>query len=433
MFKFKQIALVPLVALAALAPVHGSSPDRVGAFDFSYQSTGDSRVRPAQVFDNGKSTYFQFRAGEEVPAIMDVTKGSAVLLVPEFEGPYVRVPAVGSAFVLKLGLGVGRVTYVGDGRIAVPDADPMAYGSHRRDQAAAERLLAASSRIAGGANPMAAVGSPRPIDLTVDSYATPLRGDRVQWTTTPTASAELEIPFVQGSGSLGPAATRIVRAFAASSKEAQKIVVKGIDDSSYKEGLAEQRAKAITDLLIGAGFTKDRIAVELSAIPRSGSVAQGVVGATLVTYTSKPVDTRLATPGQPPLSVDDQSIEEVVRRLKTGQISPAQAAAALELSRTNPGGRDTAGEGRAAVSSEWTIKLSDQTFANMIKRWGDNSGWRVVVKGAPEIRITGDDVIRRPDFMQAADYAVSQAKKAGFPIKAVAYSNNVLLLTKDTP
>lgn len=433
MSKFKTLAIAALISLVALAPVHGSSPDRVGAFDFSYQSSGDSRVRPAQVFDNGKSTYFQFRAGEEVPAIMDVSKGGAVLLVPEFEGPYVRVPGVGSAFVLKLGLGVGKVTYVGDGRAAAPAADPTAAVNSQREQAAAQRLMAASTRIQGGADQNMIEAPPRPIDLTVDSYATPLRGDRVQWTTTPAASPELEVPFVKGNSALGPAATKIVRAFGVASKEAQKIIVKGIDDSSYKEGLAEQRAKAITDILVGAGIPKERVSVELSAIPRSGAVAQGVVGATLVSYSSKPIDTHLVKAGQAPLPVADKSVEAVVRQLKEGQITPAQAAAALDMARQNTGGSDLSKEAPAVLTAEWAIKLSDQTFANMIKRWGDGSGWRVVVKGAPEIRITGDDVIRRPDFLQAADFAVSQAKKAGFPVKAVAYSNNVLLLTKDTP
>ena len=94
--KFKLKATIPVLVFASLAvtTVQGSAPDRLGAYDFSYQSSGDQRVRPSQVFDDGRSTYFQFRAGEPVPAIFAVTQQGPSLLVPEPEGPYIRVPAV---------------------------------------------------------------------------------------------------------------------------------------------------------------------------------------------------------------------------------------------------------------------------------------------------------------------------------------------------
>ena len=65
----------------------------------------------------------------------------------------------------------------------------------------------------------------------------------------------------------------------------------------------------------------------------------------------------------------------------------------------------------------------------MLKRWGQDAGWRVLSKGAPNIEIHGDAEVDRREFLHAADYAITQAKQAGYRIKATAYSNNVLVLT----
>ena len=59
------------------------------------------------------------------------------------------------------------------------------------------------------------------------------------------------------------------------------------------------------------------------------------------------------------------------------------------------------------------------------------SGWRVVWKGAPAVLITADaprPLVKR-DFVQAADYVITQAKAAGHNIAATAYSDQVLVVT----
>ena len=79
--RMKKVSAPSILALAllSLTPVHGSGPDRVGHYDFSYQAAGDNRVRPVQVFDDGKSTFFQFRAGEPVPAIFAIQTAQTAL------------------------------------------------------------------------------------------------------------------------------------------------------------------------------------------------------------------------------------------------------------------------------------------------------------------------------------------------------------------
>jgi hypothetical protein len=90
-----------------LVPATGSGQDRIGAYDFSYQLSGDARVKPVHVFDDGKHTFFQFRIGEPVPAIFIEGASGTQLLVPQLEGPYVKVAAVSDGFALRLGFGGG--------------------------------------------------------------------------------------------------------------------------------------------------------------------------------------------------------------------------------------------------------------------------------------------------------------------------------------
>lgn len=440
MMEFNLRPTIPavLVTLLTLAPLYASAPDRVGAYDFSYQSSGDHRVRPAQVFDDGKSTYFQFRPGESLPAIFAETAQGPVILMPEMEGPYVRVPSVGSGFILRLGLGYGRIAYVGSARAeGVPAGTPELSAGER---VATERLLAASSEIQGlPAEMLMPTAAPR-VALEVNSYATPLSGDRTEWTTNARVSPTFDIPFVQGTPKPKERAIKAARAFAASNREAQKIIVTGIDDKSFKEGLAEQRARAVTELLVSAGIARDRIVIEHSGTHRDGEGDNVVIGATLVSHTSRSYTPAPAPVGGTTVNLasvaGDQDVNRIVASLRAGHITAAQAAAALDRSRSLPHTRAVTPQSGLATPVagqpiNWEVRASDSTFANMIKRWGEASGWRVEVKSAPEIRINGDDSFKRPDFLTAADYAVTQAKKAGFRIAAVAYSNNVLVITEE--
>ena len=59
--------VLAVAAALGLVVVHGSTEDRIGGYNFSYDMTGDNRVRPIQVFDDGRDTFFQFRAGDPVP------------------------------------------------------------------------------------------------------------------------------------------------------------------------------------------------------------------------------------------------------------------------------------------------------------------------------------------------------------------------------
>ena len=114
-------------------------------------------------------------------------------------------------------------------------------------------------------------------------------------------------------------------------------------------------------------------------------------------------------------------------QLRGGQLTPSQAAAALDGVRASSPSISSPALTRGV--GPWAVRKSDGTVENMLKRWGQDAGWRVLSKGAPNIEIHGDAEVDRREFLHAADYAITQAKQAGYRIKATAYSNNVLVLT----
>lgn len=422
--KFNLKATIPVLVFATLAvtAVQGSAPDRLGAYDFSYQSSGDQRVRPAQVFDDGQSTYFQFRAGEPIPAIFAVTQQEGpVLVFPEPQGPYIRVPSVASGYLLKLGHGVGRVSYVGSGRSA-PLSDALPVTSNRPQEAAVGRLLAASAQISGMPSDLM---QPVPrVALEVNSYATPIKGDRTVWTGPEEVSQDYTVPFSIGKSKLGPGAFKTVRTLASTLQGATKIEITGRDDPSYREGVAEARAAAIADVFAAAGISRSRIVIKTSSQVVAGPARNVVVGATIVARTASApaVDSasRQAAPSRP---VGVSQVDGIVAKLRAGQISPSQAVRALDEIRSEAPAPSTRSVG------PWSVKRTDTNLENMLRRWGQEAGWRVLNKGAPTVEIHGDAEVDRREFLHAADYAITQAKQAGYRIKATAYSNNVLVIS----
>lgn len=74
-------------------------------YNFNYDFTGEPRVAPLKVFDNGEFTYFQFaKKSAELPAIFAVdSDGFESLVNFRVAGEYIVVERVGSQFTLRNG------------------------------------------------------------------------------------------------------------------------------------------------------------------------------------------------------------------------------------------------------------------------------------------------------------------------------------------
>ncbi len=424
-FALKATVVMLFGAVVTLTPVQGTAPDRVGNMDFTYQIVGDAAARPVQVFDDGKATYFQFRSGENIPAIFAYVNGVLGLQLSQAQGPYITIPTVARTYFLRMGARSARVTYMG--------GQPSASG----------QVQAGSPNAAEPARLLAAAGTPQGLPremfyelprvaLDVNSYATPIKGDRTEWVED-AANQEHSVSFRVGSSRLDPAGMKTFRVLASSLAGATRIEISGRDDASFKEGLAEARAALLADTLVIVGISRDRITVKRSPVLQTGADKGSVVGATILAVTTRRVEASL-----PPSGRRDAS-DAILARLQARQITAAEAVQLLEansMSRAAGGvpARAATATAPARAPAKWEIRKTDATLEAMLRRWGKDSGWQVVLKGAPEIRITADQEVKEvegADFVQAADFVITQAKKIGFRIKGSAYSNNVLVLTEE--
>jgi type IV secretory pathway VirB9-like protein len=101
---YSRLAIACLAGLAAsgcaTTPLPAASNQN---YDFAYQTSGGTGVRPSQVFDDGTKTYFQFPIGKFAPVIELDEGGRRKLLEPMQEGLYYTVPLIGNRFVLQRG------------------------------------------------------------------------------------------------------------------------------------------------------------------------------------------------------------------------------------------------------------------------------------------------------------------------------------------
>ena len=384
--------------------------DRVGVYDFAYRLAGDARARPVQVFDDGNNTFFQFHPGEPVPAIFAEGPAGPRLLPPHIEGPYVKVATVTNGFALRLGLGAATVTYLGVPRASDP-ALPAAPEPARRmptspSSAPPPLQLAASLPVSGLPRELLApVTRPR-ITLEEGSYATPLKGDAIEWTATPEKVRLIEISFGKDSAVLTAAAARQVRSLVAEARASSRFELTAVDDVASKRGLARARARVVEAALLAAGAAPRNI------VHKAATGGDGETGAKLGTGVA--------------LRVTDAT---------TSAMQGLSSSSRPQQARTPPVGAEavspTATSAAPPAAQLWAVRKADGTLDRMLARWATEAGWTLVWQNGPAVAITGDASLSRPDYIQAADYALEQARVAGYRLRATAYSNQVLVVTSE--
>lgn len=94
---------------AAVAP-EPAQPQLPQVVNSAYSYTGSTTTLPTRIFDDGHSTFFQFREGEDYPAIFTVEgdKGEAVVN-SSTRGGYIVVDQVARRFTLRRGSDVTSI------------------------------------------------------------------------------------------------------------------------------------------------------------------------------------------------------------------------------------------------------------------------------------------------------------------------------------
>lgn len=390
-----RFVLAVLIALMCMVPARSADPARVGAYDFGYLLSGDARAKPVQVFDDGRDTYFQFRAGEPVPAIFAVPAGAPRLLVPTQEGPYVRVPQVHGRFLLQVGRAQANVVHASGER---PD-DPAVTAVAANGMSTPYRGTGSpgrGGRLVASLGPVAInLGAEQALDR--NSYATPLRGDRVYW---PERSEEAEhaFGFPRGGYVLSREARKTLAAIAARAAPAARFTVIGRDDDSYKEGLERARAEALREALVKSGIGAERITLRtgVAKLAQNGTLWDS----TLI----------VQTPEQP----------LVMRRAPTP--ATPQATIAREPEPQVPEGG-------------FTLSAADKTISGAVRRWAQAANYQVVWDAPAQLDapIAGEARLPGQNIAQALDHLARGLMEKGYALEVTIYANRVIRFTAAAP
>lgn len=420
------------------APVQSADSARVGAYDFSYLLSGDARAKPVQVFDDGRNTYFQFRAGEAVPAIFSARSGVTQLVVPTQEGPYVKVPEVHGRFVLQVGRAQANVIHGAGERADAPQISAMAPNGMSTPYVG-EGSLPAGGRLVASLAPVAMnLGNEQALDR--NSYATPVKGDRVYW---PERSEAVEhsFGFSRGGYVLSREARRALGSMAQRAAPSARFTVIGRDDDSYKEGLERARADALRDALTKAGIASERITVRTGVAQpsRKGKLWESTV---VVESQSEAPRLQLATTdaGSSSRASNPAIASNIEALVRSGVLNRAQAAAILTRHQATSQAAGTAAAeapaGGVAQVPEggFTLTVADKTISGAVRRWAKALSYQVVWDASAQLDapIAGDGRIEGQNISDAMDQLVRGLKEKGYVLEVTIYANRVIRFSTPT-
>lgn len=432
-FRLSALSAATAILLWVTPSAIGSVPHRVGQYDFTYLTSGELRATPVQVFDDGKSTYFQFRAGEAIPAIFQNKDGKVDLLVPAFEGPYVRVTEVSGRFTLQLGRAQAQVVYGGAGREGTPSVRAIARNGMATPYDGNGYPADRNVKLVASLGPATAYLNAD--SLEANSYATPVKGDRVAWKDSETRNETLQVWFGKSKHELSKIVAKQLAASREVLRNATRITVVGRDDDSYKEGLEQARATAIREELVKLGIESKKIVVKtgVGIDRRKDQWASDIrIETVMPTSIARPADTTSA--GQSEKSAYVRSNLEGL--IKSGVITREQADAILRKGQEDRKPQAGVAEAPPVRNTEvptngFDFRAGDKQISNTMRRWAAATNYQLVweAPATADAPVTGDAVIASASMKEALDKVVTALQRKGYDIQATVYSNRVIRFT----
>ncbi|HEX2544495.1 MAG TPA: TcpQ domain-containing protein [Ramlibacter sp.] len=389
-----RIALVAACLLAAAAAYAGNNT-RVGSYDFGYLLGGDAAAKPVQVFDDGQHTYLQFRSGAAIPAIFTSNAGVPQLLAPVEEGPYLRVPQLHGRLLLQLGRAQATAIHARGER---PDAPPLTVqAASGLTQPYTGASVPAGARVFAALPATAAAPGRAETALERHSYATPIKGDGVQWTGR-NEPVEHAIVFARGSHALLRDAQQSLARIVQRAGAAARFTVIGRDDDSDREGLERTRADVLHEALRRAGVSADRI--QLRTGPMKPASRAGAWEATLL--------------------VEEGSVAAAPKPPSTPS-APAPTAARPPL--PVPAGEVPAGG--------FTLAVADGTISGAVRRWAQALGYQLVWDAPEQLDapITGSATLPASHLAAALESLLHGLKNHGYSLEVTLHANRVIRFT----
>jgi len=216
----------------------------------------------------------------------------------------------------------------------------------------------------------------RPADRTLSSYATPVRGDVIEWIE-PEQQAAHSVAFVGGSSRLSRTARDTLMAvWKRLGAEARvRILVAGADN---RNALTRRRVEQVRQTLIDNGVPAQHIGVESSA------------------------------------SAENQG-------WRTGIEISVQWRAPGRLPKASPPARDEAdtGDGSAGrpVGGNFDILAADRTVSATMQRWARQSGYQFDWTARIDAPIRGELTLDTDQFPEAARRVIAGLRASGYPLQ----------------
>jgi len=361
------------------------------------------------------------------------------------------VPELSGRFALQLGRSQAQVIYGGQGRDAGASIAAV-NTSNGLKTAYTGNGYPSNPNVKLVATLTSGLETLRNDSLEANSYATPIKGDRVTWKDSEVKTETFQIWFTKGAYILTKYASEQLIANKATYKNATAITVIGRDDDSYKEGLEFERAKAIKAALIKLGVDESKVVVKtgVSGVAQNGRWASDI-------RVESVMPTQVARADNPVSKTDKcasvkANLESLVR---AGAMTQQQAqamwrkstdtsCAAILETETNaakPAAKETAVA--AAQPAEppkplevpatgFDFKASDRTISNTVRRWAAATNYQVVwdAPASSDAPINGDAVMTAAHMKEALEKIVTSMQNKGYDLQVTLYSNRVIRFTR---
>jgi hypothetical protein len=272
-----------------------------------------------------------------------------------------------------------------------------------------------------------------PSDITQSSYASPLRGDVIEWKPS-LPSRSRPVLFAMGSAVLLTEVRDELRTLVAELRRDISFEVIGCSDEGGKPGLASARALAIQRALVSAGVPAGRIRMMTDAL---ASAATETHESALGHGFKVPVVSEVRWQESPRSSVSEPAVaSRSIIKDQAHQISGMGASAAAVSAIPNetaasstvvnvPVGTTAAPIApRANAVPTWEVRTQDVTLEKTLERWAAAAGYRLRWDAARNFLIAAPD--RYEGSFESALLAVLGSpgiRHSDYPLEACIYAN----------
>jgi len=397
---------VLVLALAASMPglavtQPAARTESAQGFNFAYRFSGEARLLPLQVFDDGKNTYFQFSSSLRVlPAVIADTGPAQQVVKFRQHGPYYVADGVARAYLLRFNSLTANVVQEGQQPVSLLETErPM------------PSVTTGLGPEGGMVRAVARTGPPPTYGPTAPVIGdTPPPGGALS--VAAQSQATVRVPFKVNSGTLDKAALAMIRS-ALQRGEVVRATVTARDDLVFREGVATQRGRAIRDVLVRFGVPAGAISVR-EGFPRDEDGAKRASSDLIVTYAPRPVAAvHASAKAHAPATVREAlSMVEMglASLMRLGAIPDETGrgffATLLRTVSNQPSGQEAA----PAIEEQWVMTTEDGSAKVGLERWAAKAGyeldWLASVDFPINTRITF-----KGNFFTALGSAVDQMKK----------------------